>query len=163
MFLRYSSHTYHFSLQFTWFMAQTSHRNGSLAKQVNVLQLSFVFLIFTYTSIFLKQVCILRKFCARIVCDKFKEIFMGESVAAAILLSRMEQSYYTSGFFVSKPVMQAWVAFLTWTKSRVHVGYLAVNHVTIMRAARVEWLHQIRRYKNSLPFVTADMAAAPQR
>ena len=43
-----------------------------------------------------------------------------------------EQRYSTFGF---KPAKQVWVAFPTWTRSRLHNGYRALNHgVTIMYA-----------------------------
>ena len=37
-----------------------------------------------------------------------------ESVSAAILPSRMEVSYCTSGYFVAKPAKRAWGAFPVW-------------------------------------------------
>ena len=59
----------------------------------------------------------------------------GEYVAAAILPSRIEQSYCTSG--LSKPAKQARVAFPACTESCAHIGYRAMNHaVTIMRPDR---------------------------
>ena len=46
-----------------------------------------------------------------------------------------------------------------WSKSHTHNGYGTVNHtITIMRADHADWLHQIRRYNNWPPYVTATMA-----
>ena len=55
-----------------------------------------------------------------------------ESVAEAVLGSRMEQSYCTFNFFVAKPAKQV-------GDGLNHNGYCAVNHtITIVRADRAE-------------------------
>ena len=87
----------------------------------------------------------------------------GESVVAAILPSRMVVHYCTSGFFRSE-ARQASVSCLSCVvfKSRTHNDYRMVNHtVTIMCTDCAECSCQIRRYNNSPPCVTFNMAAAP--
>ena len=47
-------------------------------------------------------------------------------------------------------------------KSRTHKGYWVVNHAVMkMCADRDKWSRRIRRYNNSPPYVTGNMAAAP--
>ena len=79
----------------------------------------------------------------------------GESVVVAILLSRMEVSYCTSGFFseLSPPnnFVKRELPFPRGLKSRTNIGY------------RAEWSRKIRRYNNPPPYVTGNMADAPTR
>ena len=86
----------------------------------------------------------------------------GESVVAAILPSRMEVSYCTSGFFRQTNFAKRELPFPRGFKSRTHIGYRALKHTaTIMCADRAKLSRQIRRYNNSPPYVTVNMAAAP--
>ena len=89
--------------------------------------------------------------------------FKGELVVAAILPSRMEVSYCTYGFFRSQ-ARQANVSCLSHVDLN-HTrrnGYRAVNHtVTIMCVDCAECLRQIRRYNDSTPYVTVNMATTP--
>ena len=65
----------------------------------------------------------------------------GGSVVAAILRSRLEVSYCTSGFFVAKPAnnfVKREFPFLSGLKSRTHVGYRAVNHAVTIMCDRAE-------------------------
>ena len=62
----------------------------------------------------------------------------GESVVAAILPSRMEVSYCTSGFFVAKPpnnFVKRGLPFPRELKSHMHTGYRAVNHMVLILCA----------------------------
>ena len=72
---------------------------------------------------------------------------------AAILLSRMEVCYCTSGFFRSyahQAISFGELPFPRELRSRTHVDYCVLNHaVTIMCAECAKWLSQIRRYNNS--------------
>ena len=69
---------------------------------------------------------------------------------------------YLRIFSSISPPSKRELPFLRGLKSRTHNGYCAVNHaITIMCADRAECSRHIRRYNNSPPYVTVNMAAAP--
>ena len=91
----------------------------------------------------------------------------GESAVVAILPSRMEVSYCTSGFVRSKarqailikrelPFQHGLTSRSAWCKSAY-----GLSRGESRGNDNVRRLRQIRRYNNSPPYVAVNMAAAP--